>query len=210
MVADLLASPGLCDLVTLGGAGLEATPVPLVHDPAAGTLTGHLGLINPQWRVAEHQAVPALVIVHGPAHYMSPTWRPAGGVPTWNYLTLHVSGTLTVHRDEEWMMQSLATLGHHYERQVEGRWSMADLDPKVLHGQLRAIVGIEIHIESVLAKAKLAQNLSEADRAAVIAELRSRGDDEGAEALAAAWESHAESMHPWLRAIRAGESEPAS
>jgi transcriptional regulator len=39
-------------------------------------------------------------------------------------------------------------------------------------GQLRAIVGIQVEVERVEAKAKLSQNRSEDDRAGVVAGLR--------------------------------------
>jgi transcriptional regulator len=46
-------------------------------------------------------------------------------------------------------------------------------------GQLRAIVGIEFVVERVEAKAKLSQNRSEADRAGVVAGLRSESGLQG-------------------------------
>jgi len=46
--------------------------------------------------------------VHGPQAYVSPSWYPSTAqhgkmVPTWNYVSVHFTGPLTVHRDPEWL-----------------------------------------------------------------------------------------------------------
>jgi len=55
-----------------------------------------------------------------------------------------------------------------------------------IEGQLRAIVGIEVAISRIEAKAKLSQNRPAADVAGVIAGLRERGDARSADAVAQA------------------------
>ena len=47
---QLLAAPGAVDLVSTTAGGLTATTLPMLHDPAAGTLAGHLARTNTQWR----------------------------------------------------------------------------------------------------------------------------------------------------------------
>ena len=56
---------------------------------------------------------------------------------------------------------------------------MDDAPEKYVAGQLRAIVGIEFVVERVEAKSKLSQNRSDADRAGVVAGLRSEGGGRG-------------------------------
>jgi transcriptional regulator len=61
------------------------------------------------------------------------------------------------------------------DRHEAGRpapWSSDDAPEPFIAGQLRAIVGIEVTVERVDAKAKLSQNRSPADREGVIAGLR--------------------------------------
>jgi transcriptional regulator len=53
-------------------------------------------------------------------------------------------------------------------------------------GQLRAIVGVELVINRIEAKAKLSQNRSQADVEGVITSLEARGDNASAEAVRAA------------------------
>jgi transcriptional regulator len=52
-----------------------------------------------------------------------------------------------------------------------------------VEGQLRAIVGVELRITRIQAKAKLSQNRPAADVAGVVAGLTARGEDRSAAAV---------------------------
>lgn len=60
---------------------------------------------------------------------------------------------------------------------------MDDAPRAFVEGQLRAIVGIELLISRVEAKAKLSQNRPRADVDGVISGLRERGDTRSADAV---------------------------
>ncbi len=141
-----------------------------------GRLLGHLALANPQWQsVAAGSS--ALAIVHGPQAYVSPAWYPSKArhgrvVPTLNYVTVHFTGTLTVHRDPGWLRDVVTRLTERHEAGRPHPWAVSDAPPDYLEGQLRGIVGVELDIATVEAKHKLSQNRGADDRAAVIAALR--------------------------------------
>src|SRR3954454_22190670 len=149
-VRTLLSGHGAADLVTLTSKGLLATMLPFVHDPDAGehgALLGHVARNNPQWR--EQPVGEALVIVHGPDAYVSPSWYPSKAehgrvVPTWHYVTAHVYGQLVVHDDPEWLASLVRRLTDHHEAALAEPWSADDAPPKFFAGQLRAIVGVEL------------------------------------------------------------------
>jgi transcriptional regulator len=180
---SMLANHGAGDLVTYtSDAGLMATLLPFVYEPAAGslgTLHGHLARTNDQWR---HEAVgDALVILRGPDSYVTPTWyaskREHGRVvPTWNYLTIHVYGTLRVHDDPDYVRWVVEQLTAKHEAQSETPWSVADAPGRFIAGQLRAIVGVELQISRVEGKAKASQNRPPADIDGVVRGLRRRGE----------------------------------
>ena len=69
-----------------------------------------------------------------------------------------------------------AWLTAKHEAGNEHPWSVDDAPRTFIDGQLRAIVGIELEITRIEAKAKLSQNRPESDVAGVIAGLRERGD----------------------------------
>jgi transcriptional regulator len=58
-----------------------------------------------------------------------------------------------------------------------------DAPARFVGGQLRAIVGLELRITRIEAKAKLSQNRPEADVAGVVAGLEARGDHVSAEVV---------------------------
>jgi transcriptional regulator len=92
-------------------------------------------------------------------------------VPTWNYVTVHFTGPLTVHRDPEWLRDVVTRLTRRHEDQRATPWAVTDAPPDYINGQLRGIVGVELAIVTVEAKHKLSQNRSAEDQASVAAAL---------------------------------------
>jgi len=199
LVDELLRNHGAADLVTVTERGLVATMLPFIYvppghqqtasPPAAGqhgSLHGHLARNNDQWKLSA--AGESLAIVRGPDAYITPGWYASKTehgrvVPTWNYVTAHVYGRLVVHDDPVWTEDLVRRLTVKHEAYRDHPWSVDDAPRAFIEGQLRAIVGIEIEITRIEAKAKLSQNRPAADVAGVIAGLRERGDKESADAV---------------------------
>src|SRR5262249_34552201 len=106
-----------------------------------------------------------------------------------NYVTAHVYGRLVVHDDPAWVEDVVRRLTAKHEaarRQSPGQspeWSVDDAPRTFIEGQLRAIVGLELQITRIEAKAKLSQNRPVTDIPGVVAGLAARGDDRSAEAV---------------------------
>jgi len=191
-VRELLTQHGAADLVTAAASGLTATLIPFVYDPTVGehgALLGHLARNNDQWR--QQVIGDALVIVPGPDAYVSPSWYASTAehgrvVPTWNYVTAHVYGQLVIHDDPEWVDALVRRLTDRHEADSPHPWSVDDAPASFIAGQLRAIVGVELVISRVDAKAKLSQNRPAADIDGVITGLEGRGDRTTADAVQAA------------------------
>jgi transcriptional regulator len=144
---------------------------------------------NPHWRQIAPGS-PALAVVTGPQAYVSPSWYAAKAehgrvVPTWNYSSVQLRGRVTVHADPEWLLAAVSRLTERHEGRRSAPWAVTDAPAEYLTRQLRAIVGVEMRVESVGAKAKLSQNRSVEDRMGVVAGLRADG---GAEQLLVAEE----------------------
>jgi transcriptional regulator len=86
-----------------------------------------------------------------------------------------------VHDDPAWTEDLVRRLTTKHEAYRNHPWSVDDAPRPFIEGQLRAIVGIELAITRIEAKAKLSQNRSPADVEGVIAGLRERGDKEMAD-----------------------------
>lgn len=185
-VQDLLTAPAAAHLITMTASGILATMLPLHFNPSAGergALTGHLARNNSQW--SEPAIGEALVIMQGADAYISPAWYASKAehgrvVPTWNYSTAHVYGTLVIHEDPVWLADHVRRLTDHNEAHSARPWSVDDAPERYIAGQLRAIVGVELLISRIEAKTKLSQNRSEQDVAGVVAGLRASGQPDSA------------------------------
>ena len=165
-------------LVTHGPAGFRASILPMLFDRddgPQGTLRGHLARGNPQWREIEasieaggDRAGEALAIFDGPDAYVSPAWYeekrlPGKVVPTWNYVTVQAHGTISTIHDPEWLIPHVGRLVARHESGRPDPWALADAPEDYVRTQARAIVGLELRIRRIEAKAKLTQNRSAAD-----------------------------------------------
>jgi transcriptional regulator len=183
-VLALVASAGSADLVTVGPDGLPvATLLPVVWQPERDRLVAHMARANPHWKLIEGDA-PALAIVNAAQAYVSPAWYASKAehgrvVPTWNYSAVHLTGTVRVHDDVDWVRDAVTLLTGVHESTREEAWSVTDAPERYIEGQLRGIVGIELTVTGVEAKAKLSQNRSRADRAGVLAGLRAEPGGDG-------------------------------
>jgi transcriptional regulator len=185
-VRHLLTRPSAANLVTATAKGMLATLLPFVFDPSAGehgALHAHLARNNPQW--SEPALGESLAIIQGADAYISPRWYASKAehgrvVPTWNYSTAHVYGTLVIHDDPAWLASHVRRLSNHNEAGSDRPWTVEDAPERYIAGQLRAIVGVELLITRIEAKHKLSQNRPDADADGVVAGLRARGDLESA------------------------------
>ncbi len=184
-VRELLHRHGAGDLVTATAQGLVATMLPFVYDPDPdrgphGALLGHVARNNEHWRQTPNGE--ALVILRGPDAYVSPQWYASKAehgrvVPTWNYVTAHVYGELVVHDDVEWLDGLVRRLTEKHEAGRPKPWGVDDAPPRFVAGQLRAIVGVEVAISRIEAKAKLSQNRPPADIDGVVEGTLAVGDE---------------------------------
>ena len=184
-IAAFVDAAEAADLVTFDGSKPVATLLPVIWDRPpdfperegrCGRLLGHVALANPQWQTAQPGSL-ALAIVRGPQAYVSPSWyeskaRHGRVVPTWNYQTVHLTGSITIHRDAEWLRDLVTRLTRRHEAAGQRPWAVTDAPPEYINGQLKAIVGVEVTITEVEAKDKLSQNRSPLDQAGVVAGLR--------------------------------------
>jgi transcriptional regulator len=166
----------------------EATLMPILW--RGNRIIAHMAKANAHWRNLV-DGRPGLIIVTGPEAYISPSWYAAKTehgkvVPTWNYLAVHLTGTVHVHQEPAWVRDAVTELTNEHETGRPDPWHVSDAPDDYIAAQLTAIVGIELHIERVEGKAKLSQNRSEPDRRGVINGLRASPDGRSGTAIAEA------------------------
>ncbi|MFA5676963.1 MAG: FMN-binding negative transcriptional regulator [Pseudomonas sp.] len=162
-------------LVIADESGIEANHVPfylsMEKDDSLGRLQCHLARSNPVWKRL-HDGARVLAVFQGPNAYISPAWyetKEESGkvVPTWNYLAVHAEGRARVIEDSAWLKQHLHKLTDQHESGMNDPWSVADAPTDYIDRLVRAIVGVEIEIDSLTGKLKASQNQPERNRAGV-------------------------------------------
>ncbi len=182
---DAIRRTGLATLVTLTGAGLIASHVPMLLDPDPapyGTLLGHLARPNPQARGAT-PGVQALAIFQGPDAYITPSWyatkRETGKVvPTWNYVTIHAYGPVEFFNDTERLRAIVTRLTEREEAARAEPWAVTDAPADFIDGMLKGIVGFVLPIARLEGKWKMSQNRPAEDRAGVVDGLEDAGRED--------------------------------
>lgn len=179
-------------LVTHDAQGLDANHIPFEFDPGAGThgvLTAHVARANPVWRQCAGGA-DVMVVFRGAQGYISPNWYPSKHethrqVPTWNYEVVHAHGRLTVRDDEKFVRGIVARLTRAHEAGEPRPWKIGDSAPEFIDEMLKAIVGIEIAVTTLVGKRKLSQNKEPRDRLGASETLAARGQAELAQHMRA-------------------------
>lgn len=155
--------------------GIEANHVPFYlavnEDSSLGRLQCHLARANPAWQRIQDGAQ-VLAVFQGPNAYISPSLYGTKAetglvVPTWNYLAVHVQGKTQVIQDPDWLKQHLRQLTYQHEVTMTEPWSVDDAPADFTDRLVKAVVGIEITIESLTGKLKTSQNQPQANRESV-------------------------------------------
>lgn len=173
VLARLIQEESFATLVSLHEGELFGSHVPLLlegeissHGELKGKLVGHVARANPQWRTAGGEKV--LAIFHGPHAYVSPTWYGGGeAVPTWNSITVHVTGRLRILEEPARVEGILRRMVDVYETGRSPKWSMEEAGGEYLAKLMGGITAFEIEIERVEGKFKLSQNQTDARREGV-------------------------------------------
>jgi transcriptional regulator len=168
--------------------GGEISHVPLVLEKrgAEWVLVGHLARANAHWRSLEGAG--SVAVFHGPNSYVTPLWYAEHDVPTWNYVTAHLTGQARLLSGEAATVGALRALAAH----VDPDWEFAIPEDLAGDALTKAIVAFEIPVASRQGKLKLSQNRSSSDVAGVIAGLGTRQDEQSRGVLA--WMQRPRSM----------------
>ncbi|WOD44457.1 FMN-binding negative transcriptional regulator [Hwangdonia lutea] len=133
--------------------------LPLIYNDN-GKLVGHIDKYNPQAELLNNNNVVTLIF-SGPQCYISPSVYSTAQLPTWNYIKVHVKGTVTAVTDEEKVKQSLVDMASFLEA-PDHKYQLKMDDPR-MHGLINYIKGFEIDITHWEGKFKLSQDKNKTD-----------------------------------------------
>lgn len=169
----------LGSLITYHDGDIDGCHIPFLvsrdENDSRIVLQGHIARANDLWRrdLANKQI---LTIFQGPDTYISPNHYPSKmetgkAVPTWNYATVHAKGTVKFLHDERWLMSFLERFTDHHESVNPNPWKISDAPSNYIARMLKAIVGVEVEVETLVGNFKLSQNKADKDRQGVISGL---------------------------------------
>jgi transcriptional regulator len=142
-------------------SGPLATHLPFLIDEKTGdngVLIGHMAKLNPHWNKLNGKEV--LVVFPGPHAYISASWyNEPNTVSTWNYVAVHVYGTVRIIEKKEEMVERMEKTVNFYESSMPNPWN-AKFDDEFIDGLMNEIVVFEILINKIEGKWKLSQNHS--------------------------------------------------
>lgn len=134
----------------------------------------HLVRSNPIIR-ALSEPQKAVIAVSGPDGYISPDWYGLPDqVPTWNYIAVHLRGTLELLPEDQ-MRDMLDRQSAHFEDQLKPKtpWKTAKMTPDVRDRMMRQILPCWMAITGVDGTWKLGQNKPEEVRHRAATQLKS-------------------------------------
>jgi len=157
-------------LATSEQDNLEISHLPFIYDEKSNILITHLANNNSHIKNINNKK--CTVIFNGPDLYISPDWYVENNlVPTWNYISVHVKGTIKVISDDVEIKKILDLTTKFFEEQNNTNW-MNNLDEE-FDAKLRTMITvIEIKIDKIDAKFKLSQNRTEKSKLKMIKKMK--------------------------------------
>jgi transcriptional regulator len=176
LLAQLIKEYPLATLVGSLNNQLEVNHLPLMLSPDKKKLHGHIARMNPLMKIAQSSETAVTAIFHGPNAYVTPAWYPSKKesgkvVPTWNYAVVHAQGHIKLIEDAQWLRNHVSQMTNIHEPIYQSNWKLDDAPEDYVQTMLKAIIGIEIEVESLVGKFKLSQNRPPEDYDAVVKEL---------------------------------------
>ena len=139
--------------------------------------TADLHLARSNAVIAAGLPAQAILAVIGPDAYISPDWYGvADQVPTWNYIAVHLRGTL-VQLPDDAMDGHVNAMSDTFEARLAPKpvWKSSKMGDGVMDRMKRMILPFRLQITAVDGTWKLNQNKTTAARAGVIAALDAQG-----------------------------------
>lgn len=170
---QLIAQAGFGMVFMTTPAGPRVAHVPLLSD-GNGAIRFHLARSNAL--TAHLTGATALITVNGPDGYISPRWYDSRDtVPTWDYATLEMEGTVRQIDDAE-LENLLHAVIETFEHRIDGPpWHASESSERTWSALFKGIVGFELTVKEWRPTFKLSQKRTPDERARIAAGLRTSG-----------------------------------
>ena len=165
---DVIKTYPLATVISVQNNDPFITHLPLIYREEDGKLIGHIDIYNPQANLLKDNN-PITILFSGPQCYISPSVYTTTQLPTWNYIKVHLKGTVKAIESKDALKQSLITMTEFLE-QPDHKYVLEPDNPR-MEGALDYIKMFEITINDLEGKFKLSQDKHPKDIRQARAEL---------------------------------------
>lgn len=159
-------------IISQSNGNITATHIPmeLVTDEDKNwSIIGHISRANAQGKTFE-EGSEVLIVFQGAHSYISSSWYEHLNVPTWNYISVHLYGSIRIQSDDE-VHNALTRLMNRYESPATSPVAINKLPEIYVHSELKGVVGFEVKVNRIQGAYKLSQNRNDADYSNIISAL---------------------------------------
>ena len=165
---DVIKTYPLATVISVQNNDPFVTHLPLIYRQEDSKLIGHIDIYNPQANLLKDNN-PITILFSGPQCYISPSVYTTTQLPTWNYIKVHLKGTVKAIESKDALKQSLITMTEFLE-QPDHKYVLEPDNPR-MEGALDYIKMFEITINDWEGKFKLSQDKHPKDIRQARAEL---------------------------------------
>jgi len=137
------------------------THIPIIYNEESGKLVAHIDKFNPQVNTLKDGAE-VTVIFRGPDSYISPSIYSTKQLPTWNYIIVHITGTISLINDPDMAKETMIAMTHFLEGNAQK--FILEKDNRAMKRSINYIQAFEITITHWEGKFKLSQDKCEEDQ----------------------------------------------
>ncbi|MBZ0327535.1 MAG: FMN-binding negative transcriptional regulator [Altibacter sp.] len=102
-------------LLTVRNGKPLVTHIPIIYNETTGKLVAHIDKQNPQVETLTDGAE-VTVVFKGPDTYISPSVYTTKQLPTWNYIIVHITGTIHLINEAEAAKETMISMTHFLEK----------------------------------------------------------------------------------------------
>jgi len=157
-MVDVIKTYPLATVISVSDNSPLITHLPLIFDN--NKLIGHIDIYNPQAKLLKDNNE-VTVLFSGPECYISPSVYGTTQLPTWNYIKVHLKGTVEAIESKEALKQSLISMTEFLEA-PDHKYVLEPDNPR-LDRNLNYIEMFEITITQWEGKFKLSQDKKPSD-----------------------------------------------
>ncbi|QNJ98017.1 FMN-binding negative transcriptional regulator [Constantimarinum furrinae] len=148
-------------LVTANNSQSFITHIPFIYHSETEKLVAHIDKANPQVATLKDGAE-VTVVFKGPDTYISPAVYTTRQLPTWNYIIVHITGTIRLINDAEAAKDTMITMTEFLEGSSPG--FILKKENEAMNRFVNYIQAFEISVTNWEGKFKLSQDKIEQDQ----------------------------------------------